>query len=227
MGLFRPYQQGQTETEKASERRTAERKSAPEPEDAQTSSGTPSAADREDADRITVTRRRGPRRKSGPTPTRAEAEAARMERLHPNLSRKELRRRDREVKRQARITGLENMEKRPERVLIRDHVDSRRTFSEYIMPIFLGVMVIWFVIIIAFPTQVFVVNLMSLVILLVMVGWVIDAWRLWRPVKKQLIDQYPEISRRGLLSYLNNRAMTPRRWRNPAPRVERGSHKSA
>jgi magnesium-transporting ATPase (P-type) len=221
VGLFRPYQQGQTETEKASDQPT-EKAHAKQGEKA---AGAP-ASPKGEAEQIQVTRRRGPQPKSGPTLSRAEAEAARMERLHPNLSRKELRQQDREAKRQARITNLDNLEKRPERQLIRDYVDARRTFSEFIMPIFLVVMVAWFVIIAIFPAAVQVVNAMSVLILVVMALWVLDTIRLWRPVKKQLIARYPDISRRGLLSYLNNRAMTPRRWRKPAPRFKPASRRN-
>ena len=68
---------------------------------------------------------------------------------------------------------------------------------------------------------------LCLAMLVEMLGWIIDSWRLWAGVKKQLNVKYPGVSRKGLLSYLNNRAMTPRRWRNPVPRVERGSHRRA
>lgn len=230
VGLFRPYQQGQTETAKASDRDTAEHSPrASEPgRDADNQVAKGQGDKGLDANGQTVvTRRRGPQRKSGPTPSRAEAEAARMARLHPNLSRRELRRRDRDARRQARITGLENMEKKPERILIRDYIDSRRTFSEFIMPIFLGVMILWFIIITIFPKAIVVVNLMTVLMLAVMVGWAVDAWRLWRPIRRQLISEYPETSRKGMLSYMNNRAMTPRRWRNPAPRVAPASRKKA
>lgn len=216
MGLFRPYQQGQTETEKASDQPTDKAHSKQDHSDAEA----PASSGADAPEQMQVSRRRGPQPKSGPTLSRAEAEAARMERLHPNLSRKEVRQQDRLAKRQARITNLDNLERRPERQLIRDYVDSRRTFSEFIMPIFLVVMVAWFVIIAIFPAAVQVVNAMSVLILIVMVLWVVDAFRLWRPVKKRLVAEYPDVSRRGLLSYLNNRAMTPRRWRKPAPRFQ-------
>ncbi|WP_027588164.1 DUF3043 domain-containing protein [Acidipropionibacterium thoenii] len=223
MGLFRPYQQGQTETG----RKKAGQDAAQTPPDGseavkQVEETTAPEAESASGDgQIQVTRRRGPQRKSGPTPSRAEAEAARMERLHPNLSAKEVRQQDRLSKREARMANLEAMEKRPERVLIRDFVDGRRTFSEFIMPVFLVVMVAWFVIVTAFPRTVspIVLNAMTLVMLVVIALWVVDAVRLWIPVRKLLIARYPEISRRGLLSYLNNRAMTPRRWRKPVPTV--------
>lgn len=222
MGLFRPYQQGQTETEKVSDQPTEKgHNSKPDHQGSE-----PTASPQAEAEQVQITRRRGPKPKSGPTLSRAEAEAARMERLHPNLSRKELRQQDREAKRQARITNLDNLEKRPERQLIRDYVDARRTFSEFIMPIFLVFIVTWFVIIMIFPGAVRIVNAMTVLMLIVMVLWLVDAMRLWRPVRKQLVERYPDVSRRGLLSYLNNRAMTPRRWRRPTPRIQPASRKN-
>ena len=159
--------------------------------------------------------------------TRAEAEAARRERLNPSLSPKEQRRRDRRVRQEKRLEAMQAAERRPERGLIRDYVDSRWTFSEFLMPIFLIVMAVWLAILIFAPRAIAAVNLLSLAMLVAMLGWIIDSWRLWAGVKKQLNAKYPGVSRKGLLSYLNNRAMTPRRWRNPVPRVERGSHRRA
>jgi hypothetical protein len=46
---------------------------------------------------------RGPRRKDAPTPTRRQAEAARMARLNPTLSKKEARRRNSEENRRRRM----------------------------------------------------------------------------------------------------------------------------
>lgn len=218
MGLFRPYKQGQTETEPVKDSGGADA-----PVD------TPAEPDNRTADPVGGQQDRRPRGRSpktGPTPTRAQAEAARMERLHPNLSRKEVRRRNRRAKEERRMSGLEALEKRPERVLLRNYVDSRRTFGEYMMPIFVVIMALWFILILAIPrqgtAQVWIVNLLTLVMLVTLLGWGFDAWRLWRGAKKELAQHCPGISRKGLLSYLNNRLMTPRRWRNPAPAVQRG-----
>ena len=215
MGLFRPYKQGQTETEpvKGSGQKGSGQNSA---DDATPAPSQPEPRAEE------TTQPRGRPAKTGPTPTRAPAEAARMARLHPNLSRKEIRKRDRRAREERRLSNLETLEKRPERTMIRNYVDSRRTFGEFIMPIFLVIMAVWLVIIMLMPRQIVIVNLLSLVMLLTMIGWGVDTWRLWRGVKKELMARYPDMSRKGLLSYLNNRVMTPRRWRNPAPAVERG-----
>ena len=116
----------------------------------------------------------------------------------------------------------EAAERRPERGYLRDYIDSRWTFSEFIMPIFLAVMVIWLAMLFIAPTAVGAINAMSLGMLIVMILWLIDSWRLWHGAKKGIRARYPSAPLRGLWSYLNNRAMTVRRWRNPAPRVERG-----
>lgn len=218
MGLFRPYKQGQTETEPV---KSSEGTEAPAVSDTGPDQALGAPQDDQDAQEP-----RGRRPKAGPTPTRAQAEAARMERLHPNLSRKEVRRRNRRAKEERRMSGLEAMEKRPERTLLRNYVDSRRTFGEYMMPIFFVIMALWFIIILVVPKQgagqVWIVNLLTLVMLVTLLGWGLDALRLWRGAKKELAVHCPGVPRKGLLSYLNNRLMTPRRWRNPAPVVERG-----
>ncbi|MDO4411588.1 DUF3043 domain-containing protein [Cutibacterium sp.] len=161
--------------------------------------------------------------KKGPTPTRAEAEAARRERLKPTLSKKEARKRERLAKRERQAAAMEAAERRPERSYIRDYVDARWTFSEFIMPIFLAVMVIWLATLFIAPAAVSVVNALSLGMLIVMVLWLIDSWRLWHGAKKGIRARYPNAPLRGLWAYLNNRAMTMRRWRNPEPRIKRGT----
>lgn len=256
MGLFRPYEQGETKTEKArssrSARSTSETVEAEAVPEAAGDSSSPTRitragkhgsgrkvanrkkvearkADEQPTDQQGIDHHDGgtPRtpKKGRPTPTRAEAEAARRQRLNPSLSPKEARRRDRQVRQEKRVAAMEAAERRPERALIRDYADSRWTVSEFIMPVFLIVMAAWLVVIMFIPSQMWIVNMLSLVMLLVMVGWLLDSWRLWRGIKRELDEHYPQTPRRGLLSYLNNRIMTPRRWRNPAPRVERGAHR--
>lgn len=231
MGLFRPYEQGQTKTE--TDRSSPKEAAAPEPASSQDEHAETSGTSSNQSTRRNTSAGQGSaaskahQPKGAPTPTRAEAEAARRERLNPSLSPKEQRRRDRRVRQEKRLEAMQAAERRPERGLIRDYVDSRWTFSEFLMPVFLIVMAVWLAILIFAPRAIAAVNLLSLAMLVAMLGWIIDSWRLWAGVKKQLNTKYPGVSRKGLLSYLNNRAMTPRRWRNPVPRVERGSHRRA
>ena len=135
--------------------------------------------------------------KGAPTPTRAEAEAARRERLNPSLSPKEQRRRDRRVRQEKRLEAMQAAERRPERGLIRDYVDSRWTFSEFLMPVFLIVMAVWLAILIFAPRAIAAVNLLSLAMLVAMLGWIIDSWRLWAGVKKATQRQVPRSLAQG------------------------------
>ena len=68
-------------------------------------------------------------RKDRPTPSRREAEAARMARLHPELDPKKAKQINREAtdqRRRAQMTAVDNL---PERALMRDVVDSRFNLS--------------------------------------------------------------------------------------------------
>ena len=63
-------------------------------------------------------------KKSAPTPTRREAEAARRARLNPQLSPKEARRRERQAQYAVRDKQFAAVEASPARTLMRDHVDA-------------------------------------------------------------------------------------------------------
>ncbi len=73
-------------------------------------------------------------RKTAPTPTRREAEAARRARLNPQLSPKEARKRDRQAQYAARDKQFATVEASPARTLMRDHVDARFNPAEFAMP---------------------------------------------------------------------------------------------
>ena len=90
------------------------------------------------------------------------------------------------------------------------------------MPIFLAVMVIWLAMLFIAPTAVGAINGTSRRQRQLCITDSIASSRLSHGAKKGIRARYPSAPLRGLWSYLNNRAMTVRRWRNPAPRVERG-----
>ncbi|MGK2309395.1 DUF3043 domain-containing protein [Cutibacterium sp. V947] len=246
MGLFRPYEQGDSK-KAGTAGKTVETKPVSSTESSPSSTAAAlkpasealsSSTEQQSTKRHRVDKERRPAAseapvthsktqarhvaKQGPTPSRAEAEAARRERLNPTLSKREARKRERLAKRERQATAMKAAEHRPERGYIRDYVDSRWTFSEFIMPIFLAVMVIWLAMLFIAPTAVGAINAMSLGMLIVMLVWLVDSWRLWHGAKKGIRARYPNAPLRGLWAYLNNRAMTVRRWRNPEPRIERG-----
>ena len=68
---------------------------------------------------------------------RKEAELARRERVRPTLTKKEHKAREREIKRQNDDRAYQQTEMRPERVLLRNFIDARWTFGEFVWPILL------------------------------------------------------------------------------------------
>ncbi|RRD45765.1 DUF3043 domain-containing protein [Tessaracoccus sp. OH4464_COT-324] len=201
MGLFRPYER--TEKSERADTKIVGRTSE-EPELADAPQQTASA------------KQRGA--KKGPTPTRREAEAARMARLHPNLTPKELRKQQRERKYKARVEAWERVERSPEQVLMRDFVDARWTITEFLFPVFILVLAATFVTV-GNPTATLYVSLALYTIFLMSI---INIWLMWRSFKRLLADRLPKASRRGLLMAMINRAMMIRRFRRPAPRIRRG-----
>ncbi len=169
------------------------------------------------AGKVKVVRRK-PVRKSEPTPTRKQAEAARMERLHPNLTPKEQRKADREASARQRMESWDKIESSPERVLARDYVDARWTVTEFMFPVMILIMAgtmataAWPLISLAIGLGLWLMLILSL----------INTWFMWRGFRRLLARRVPGASPRGLLMYMFNRAMWIRRFRRPAPRINRG-----
>lgn len=200
MGLLRPYDQ-----------RNAKKDQAAEPAaDVETTevagAATPAAAPK------------GPRRKDGPTPTRAEAEKARMERLHPNLTPKELKEAERNAKRAAREESWNAQQNTAEKVLMRDYVDARWTITEFLLPIMLVLVAISFAFARSAAAQSVIMGLMVFLLL----SWVGNVWWAWRGFKAEAHRRIKNPVFRGVLMEMNSRMMSIRRFRNPGPRIKRG-----
>ena len=207
MGLFRPYER----SDKASRTRTSTvrpKERAPERTE------TPEEPART-APRKKVVRRG---EKTGPTPTRREAEAARMARLHPTLSRKERRKADREAKYKAQQEAWDRMERGPERTLLRDFVDTRWTLTEFMMPAMILIMALMFVFLSNFEVS----SIIALVLWALFLASIVNIWLMWRSFKRLLAERVPNANKRGLLMYMMTRAIMIRRFRRPAPRIARG-----
>lgn len=160
-----------------------------------------------------------PVRKDRPTPTRREAEAARMARLKPELDPKKAKAMERDARASQRARQMAAVEGVPERQLVRDVVDSRLNLGEIAMPILLLLVVVSF-----FPAML----QFSEFVLYAMWGFIIllavDTFLMWRKVRRLAAAKLPGHSLRGLLFYGWNRQMSFRRWRQPAPRVQRGQN---
>lgn len=158
-----------------------------------------------------------PVRKDRPTPTRREAEAARMARLNPQLDRKTAKQMSRQaaaVQRNRQLTAVENL---PERQLIRDVIDSRLNVGEIALPLLLLFVVLSFVPQLSGYAWVLIYLMWAFIFLLV--G---DSALMWIKFKKLARQRLSGRSLRGLLFYGWNRQMSFRRWRQPPPRVKRG-----
>ena len=228
MGLFRPYERKTgTDQERPHKRTRLVPDDKPE-RSPKTKKATPSspAAEAEVAVEVpaasapsrTKVKRRQPVRKSEPTMTRKQAEAARMERLHPNLSPAEQRKADRAARSKTRLDAWDRVEASPERVLARDFVDARWTITEFMMPMMLVVM----------AGMIFTINNLVLSTVISLLLWVlllfslINTWVMWRSFKKLLARRVPNANTRGLMMYMFNRSLMIRRFRRPAPRINQG-----
>lgn len=159
----------------------------------------------------------GPAKKSVPTPSRREAEAARRQRLNPSLSPKEAKRRQREAEYARRRKVMEQHEAKPARQLVRDVVDSRWNLGEFALPILLTLMVATF-----FPAFVQFLDLFLFLSWGYILAMVVDGWLMWRRAKALLAERLPGEPTKGLLMLGFNRQLSLRRWRQPPPRIQRG-----
>jgi len=163
---------------------------------------------------VTIESLTGTRKKGGPTPTRKQAEAARRERLTRPVDKNEAARLQR-AERQKALLARDNT---PEKALARDYVDSRRHIGEFLLPGMIVILGATLLNGIAPAISLYATIFMYVFILTVLVS----SFLLWRGFKKLLAERLPKASTRGLLFYLINRSIQIRRFRMPAPRINRG-----
>lgn len=157
-------------------------------------------------------------KKARPTPTRKEAEAARRQRMTTTLSKKEARAASSRQQRTQRMRAISAREAAPEKVLMRDYIDSRFNLGEFLLP---AVVVILAVTILGsyFPR---VTIIATMAMYLFILGVFVDGYLMWRRFKKVLASRLPKASPKGLLLYGMTRSTQIRRFRRPEPRIKRG-----
>jgi hypothetical protein len=157
-------------------------------------------------------------KKDRPTPTRKEAEAARRQRMTTTLSKKEARAASSRQNRTERMKAVSAREAAPEKVLMRDYIDSRFNLGEFLLP---AVVVILAVTIAGsyWPT---VTVVATMAMYLFIIGVFVDGYLMWRGFKKVLASRLPKASPKGLLLYGMTRSTQIRRFRSPPPRIKRG-----
>lgn len=208
MGLFRPYERG--ESAKGATSRTLISK----PDKA-----SQIESDKAEPSPVSKSRTVGGK-KQGPTPTRKAAEAARMERLHPKLDKRTARKKARMQSRIAQDERWRKLEELPERVFLRDFVDARWTLLEFTLPgmlIFLAAMMAT-----SYPALIYFAPYVSMALMVFFFCCIVNSFLLWRRFKLELASRLPNATYRGLLMYLLNRSMMIRRFRQPSPRISRG-----
>lgn len=160
-----------------------------------------------------------PKAKSVPTPKRRDAEAARRQRLNPQLSPKEARKRARQDAAADRRKQLDAVERNPGRELMRNWVDSRRNLAEWSMPVLMALLAVVLVITPMYPALVEPFTYATWAFMLLVV---VDIWVMWRGFKRLAAERIPREPLKGLLYYGFNRSLSLRRIRVPRPVVKRG-----
>ncbi|MBK9157105.1 MAG: DUF3043 domain-containing protein [Propionibacteriaceae bacterium] len=158
-------------------------------------------------------------KKGVPTPSRAAAERARMERINPTLDPKQAKARERALASTERAKATERQDNAPGKQLMRRVVDTRFNWGDYATPVMLSVLVLT-MLSTMFPAW------LSVVVMFVTWGvflaLIIDMTLLWWKYKKFAKERIPNEPTKGLLFYGINRAITFRRLRMPPVVAKRG-----
>ncbi|BCJ77923.1 hypothetical protein CS0771_74670 [Catellatospora sp. IY07-71] len=186
----------------------------------------PTVAETEASDIVRASRSHTPG-KGRATPKRTEAQRRKAE--PPPANRREALKRAREKNRSERQEAMAGMkagderyllprDKGPERRLVRDYVDSRRTVGTWF---FGGAFLIFFLIQIREPRIQLAANVIWLLLALAVI---VDSILICRKIKKLIKANYPKTTQRmgSLYLYAVMRGITFRRMRMPQPQVKFG-----
>lgn len=157
--------------------------------------------------------------KTGPTPKRRDAEAARRQRVHPQLSPKEAKQRARADSAAERRKATEALDSTPGKKLMRSWIDTRFNLAEWSMPILMLLLLLVLVVSPAYPAMVEPVTYLTWAFIAMIV---VDIVTMWRGFKKLAAQRIPNEPLKGLLYYGFNRSLTMRRMRLPKPVQKRG-----
>lgn len=156
-------------------------------------------------------------KKGTPTPSRREAEAARRQRLNPALSPKEAKKRQRQLQQVRQRQAADAQEAAPLRALVRDVVDSRWNLGEILLPVLILGLAIGLI-----PVVQAYNGILVAVVWGYMAAVIVDAWLMWRRVRRLAAERIPNEPLKGALTYGLNRQLQTRRRRRPEPRVKIG-----
>lgn len=184
-----------------------------------------------------------PRQKKGPTPSRKSQEAKNYQgilgvdkKVAKARAREESRRRM-EIEQEGMRTGREDllppMHKGAARRFVRDYVDARYTFSEWMMPVILVIMFGGLIIVSVISQKnealALQINTWSMIITYVcLILGIAEAIIVARAARKKATEKLGEDKiPKGLRWYAFSRLIMLRRWRQPQPQVTRSWRKSS
>lgn len=169
-------------------------------------------------------------KKGTPTPSRKEAQAARKknpliggDKKAANKQARERYRMERAKEMQALRTNdeanLPIRDRGPVRKYIRNYVDARRNFGEYLL-----IAAIVFILITIISKSLPNVALYAILGLYgLFIISIVDTIIMWRQLKKRLINKFGQDAVRGTLMYAVTRSLQLRRMRLPKPVVKHGA----
>lgn len=179
-----------------------------------------------------VERARGIRRGPAPTGLTRTEMKAREKALKESMTKaeyKEYKKKQREERaREAKATQaamdagderyLLPRDKGPVRAFVRDWVDSRRFFSELVMPVALFLLVVMFI----GQTYPQIAATLSMVVMVIMLAFLIEGIIIGRRANKAVREEFPDTTDTGfgLGFYAYSRASQLRKLRTPKPRVD-------
>lgn len=117
------------------------------------------------------------------------------------------------------VSALPARERTPEKIIARDFIDTRRSAGVLFAPIAM----VLFAASGASKNSIVLSNLFSLIFFIGMAAIIIDSVRIYRGLGKLIRARIPGTkSVRSAAFYAMSRTTLPRRWRMPAPRIQRG-----
>jgi len=160
--------------------------------------------------------------KNRPTPSRKQAQADRMKALHPKITRRQAANLDREAQEKRRQQQINAVENQPERVLLRNYVDSRWTLSEFMWPVLLILLAASLMAGRYEETHPEYIVYITGFLWAAVLATIINMWIFWRGFNRELQQRYPGTNTKGLFVVLVSRMSMVRRMRNPPAKISRG-----
>ena len=157
--------------------------------------------------------------KNRPTPTRQQAQAARMETLHPKLTPRQARAADAEARNKRQAQQTQAIENQPVRVLMRNYIDARWSLAEFLWPVLLLLLISSF----AFGSNVTIVYGITIALWAALIASVFNFVWAYQGFRAELGRRYPGQTTKGLMLPFVSRMMMVRRFRQPAPTIKRGA----